>query len=52
MHKELLEIMNKYPDYKIKGIMYDEHIGSWGWLCNIYVNHTKKCIELMFGYEF
>lgn len=52
MHKELLEIMNKYPDYKIKGMMYDEHNGSWGWLCNIHVNHLTKCIELMFGYEF
>lgn len=52
MHKELLEIMNKYPDYKIKGMMYNEHSGSWGWLCNIYVNHLTKCIELMFGYEF
>lgn len=52
MEKELLEIVTKYPDYKIKGIMYDEHIGSWGWLANIYVNHTNTCIELTFGYEF
>lgn len=52
MEKELLEIGTKYPDYKIKGMMYDESNGSWGWLTNIYVNHIKKCIELTFGYEF
>lgn len=52
MHKELLRIMNKYPDYEIKGMMYDETNTSWGWLANIHVNHTTKCIELMFGYIF
>jgi hypothetical protein len=52
MEKELIEIMKKYPDYKIKGMMYDESNNSWGWLANIYVNHNKKCIELMFGYLF
>ena len=52
MEKELIEIMKKYPDYKIKGMMYAESNNSWGWLANIYVNHNKKCIELMFGYLF
>lgn len=51
MHKELLEIMNKYRDYKIKGMMYDETF-DWGYLYNIYVNHQKKCIELTFHYKF
>ena len=52
MSKELLEILMKYPDYKIKGMMYEEGNLSWGWLVNIQVNHRNKCIELMFGYEF
>lgn len=52
MQKELLEIMRKYPDYKIKGMMEGEGGLSWGWLVNIYVNHRNKCIELLFGYEF
>ena len=52
MEKKLLETINKYPDYKIRGMMYDEHNGSWGWLCSIYVNHLTKCIELTFGYKF
>jgi hypothetical protein len=51
MHKELLEILTKYPDYDIKGMLYDETL-DWGYLYNIYVNHQKKCIELMFGYRF
>lgn len=52
MNKELLELMRKYPDYDIKGMMYEESNLSWGWLANIYVNHNQRCIELMFGYRF
>lgn len=52
MKKELIEIMQKYPDYKVKGMMFNEHNTSWGWLADIHVNHTTKCIELMFGYLF
>ena len=52
MQKELLETLAKYPDYSVKGMMYDEGHQSWGWLANIYVNHKTKCIELMFGYIF
>lgn len=52
MTVELLKVLTKYPDYDIKGMMYEDGPQSWGWLINIYVNHQKKCIELMFGYRF
>lgn len=52
MTVELLNVLTKYPDYDIKGMMYEDGPQSWGWLVNIYVNHQKKCIELMFGYKF
>jgi hypothetical protein len=49
---ELAKVLAKYPDYEIKGMMYDDSNTSWGWLIDIHVNHNKKCIELMFGYKF
>lgn len=51
MTVELLKILTKYPDYDIKGMLYEETF-DWGYLYNIYVNHQKKCIELTFYYKF
>lgn len=51
MTAELLKILTKYPDYDIKGMLYEETF-DWGYLYNIYVNHQKKCIELTFHYKF
>jgi len=52
MEHELYQTLRQYPDYHVKGMMYDECNASWGWLCSIYVNHLTKCIELTFDINF
>ena len=37
---ELAKILAKYPDYEIKGMMYDDSNTSWGWL--IFMSITTK----------
>lgn len=44
MEHELSQILRQYPDYHIKGMMYDECNTSWGWLVNIRVDHSTKSI--------
>ena len=52
MERELSQILRQYPDYHVKGMMYDECNTSWGWLVDIHVDHSTKSIQLMFGFKF
>ena len=52
MEHELYQTLRQYPDYHVKGMMYDECNTTWGWLVNIHVDHSTKTIQLMFGYKF